>query len=145
MGILVFSLVFVGLLHVSLHLIWYWVLVCSKLLLLWLGMAFEFLPSPILFIWKDFVLPNSVIPYSQAFRQYEFMGAVPIQTTARNIQALYPDSSGPQSLVPRLLLQPHPTYISPFTPNLYLHWPFSVFEAQKYLNIGVGYEGTLQE
>ena len=54
-GILVLCLISVGLLQVCLHLIWYWLLVCSKLLLLCLGMGLEFLISPILLTWRGVV------------------------------------------------------------------------------------------
>ena len=50
-GILVLSLISVRLLQVCLHLIWYWLLLCSKLLLLCLGMGLELLISP----WKPVV------------------------------------------------------------------------------------------
>ena len=53
--ILVLSRISVWLLQVCQYLIWYWLLVCSKLLLLCLGMGLEFLSSPILLTWKGVV------------------------------------------------------------------------------------------
>ena len=52
LNILALSLISVGLLQVCLHLIWYWVLVCSELLLLCLSIGLEFLISPILLTWR---------------------------------------------------------------------------------------------
>jgi hypothetical protein len=54
-GLLVLSLILVGLLQVFLHLIWYWLFVCSKLLLLCLAISLEFLISPILLTWRSVV------------------------------------------------------------------------------------------
>ena len=51
-SILILSPISVGLLQVCLHLISYWLLVCSKLLLLCLGMGLEFLISLILLTWR---------------------------------------------------------------------------------------------
>ena len=52
MGSLVLSLISVGLLQVSLYLIWCWLLVCCKLLLLSISICLEFLISP----WHEEVL-----------------------------------------------------------------------------------------
>jgi uncharacterized membrane protein len=46
------SLTLVGLLQVFLHLVWCWLLVCSILLLLCLGMGLEFLIFPRLLSWR---------------------------------------------------------------------------------------------
>jgi len=51
-GSLVLSLILVGLLQVSLHLIWCWLLVWCILLLLCLGLCFAFLIFPRFLIWR---------------------------------------------------------------------------------------------
>ena len=56
LGILVLSTILVWLLQISLHLIWYWLLVCRILLLLYLGLGLEFMISPILLTWRGVVI-----------------------------------------------------------------------------------------